>query len=124
MIVLARCWRPHRVGSALRRYHRVGRRLYTAPGACSPPPSLTPFHPLSLSLVHSLSADDKGAAVQRATKHRDATYTRTDIYTNTYTLTSSTRLHAQSLPEQEQGVATREFAPSGASTHPLRICSV
>lgn len=45
-----RCWRPHRVGSALRRYHRVGRRLYTAPGACSLPPSLTPFHPLSLSL--------------------------------------------------------------------------
>jgi len=112
------CWRPHRVGPALRRYHCAGRRLYTAPGACSLPPFLT----LSLlrSLARSFSVDDKGAAVQRATKH-PGRHLHPHQHPHSRILYASARTK---LARTSRSVATRELAPSGAATHPLGIRSV
>lgn len=92
-----RRWRPHRVGPALRRYHRAGRRLYTAPGACSLPPFLT-LSPLSPPLCRSLALRRRQRG-RGSTRHKAPGTPPTPAPTS-HILASSTRLHAQSLLEQ------------------------
>lgn len=108
----------------------VGVGVHTQGGACSSALPLcgqaslhSPRGLFSATLPHparSLSVDDKGAAVQRATKHPGR-------HLHPYQHPHSRILYASArtkLARTSRSVATRELAPSGAATHPLGIRSV